>query len=252
MLEYTPLQRLRQFISGIPGAARIYDRLRLTFRASYREDGLVTTHNCDFISDPDFASAYASGEKQQAMDGIRWRTHVALWAGFHAKQLEGDFVECGVNRGFLSKAIMTYLDFANMPERRFFLFDTYSGLVPEMVGPEDTAAYRNDYEECYEFVKASFADYANVHIVRGPVPDTLPSANISKVAYLSIDMNCTQPEIDALEYFWPLMVSGGLVVLDDYGFPGHEAQKAGADKVATSVGVKVLTLPTGQGLLVKP
>lgn len=252
MLEYTPLQRLRQFISRVPGAARIYDRLRLTFKASYREDGLVTTHNCDFISDPDFALAYSSGEKQQPMDGIRWRTHVALWAGFHAKQLEGDFVECGVNRGFLSKAIMTYLDFASMPERRFFLFDTYSGLVPEMVGPEDTAAYRNDYEECYEFVKESFADYANVHIVRGPVPDTLPSANISKVAYLSIDMNCTQPEIDALEYFWPLMVSGGLVVLDDYGFPGHEAQKAGADKVAEFVGVKVLTLPTGQGLLLKP
>jgi hypothetical protein len=91
-----------------------------------------------------------------------------------------------------------------------------------------------------------------VHIVRGPVPDTLPSANISNVAYLSIDMNCTQPEIDALEYFWPLLVSGGLVVLDDYGFPGHEAQKAGADKVAKSVGVKVLTLPTGQGLLLKP
>ena len=199
-----------------------------------------------------FQAAYESGERQQAMDGIRWRAHTALWAAFHAKQLEGDFVECGVNRGFLSKSIVTYLDFASMSDRRFFLFDTYSGLVPEMVTEEDSAAYRNDYEECYEFVKESFADCPNVKIVRGPVPDTLPSANISKVAYLSIDMNCTQPEIDALEFFWPLLTSGGVVVLDDYGFPGHEAQKAGADKVAESVGAKVLTLPTGQGLIIKP
>ena len=252
MLEYTPLQRIRQFVSRVPGVARLYDRIRLSFAASYREDGLVTTHNCDFTKDPQFQAAYASGERQQAMDGIRWRTHVALWAAFHAKQLEGDFVECGVNRGFLSMSIMTYLDFNSMPDRQFFLFDTYSGLVPEMVTDEDSAAYRNDYEECYEFVRSSFADFPNVNIVRGPVPDTLPSANISKVAYLSIDMNCTQPEIDALEFFWPLMTNGGVIVLDDYGFPGHEAQKAGADRVAESVGVKVLTLPTGQGLLIKP
>ena len=96
--------------------------------------------------------------RRTAMDGIRWRTHTPLWAAFHAKQLEGDFVECGVNRGFLSKSIITYLDFASMSDRQFFLFDTYSGLVPEMVTEEDSAAYRNDYEECYEFVKQSFAD----------------------------------------------------------------------------------------------
>lgn len=252
MLEYTPLQRIRQFASRIPGAARIYDRLRLTFAATYREDGLVTTHNCDFTKDLRFQTAYASGEKQQAMDGIRWRAHTALWAASHASHLEGDFVECGVYRGFLSMSIVTYLDFAKMTDRRFHLFDTYSGLVAQMVTEEDSAAYRNDYEECYDFVKKSFADIPNVNIVKGPVPDTLPSANISKVAYLSIDMNCTQPEVDALEYFWPLMTSGGVVVLDDYGFPGHEAQKAGADRVAEAFGVQVLTLPTGQGLIFKP
>ena len=252
MLEYTPLQRLRQFAARIPGAAKIYDRLRLTFAATYREDGLVTTHNCDFTKDPVFQEAYASGEKQQTMDGIRWRAHTALWAAFHAKQLEGDFVECGVYRGFLSMSIMTYIDFASMTDRKFHLIDTYSGLVPELVTEEDSAAYRNDYEDCYEFVKQSFAKYENVNVVRGSVPEILPSANISKVAYLSIDMNCTQPEVDALEYFWPRLVSGGLVVLDDYGFPGHEAQKAGADRVAESVGVQVLTLPTGQGLIIKP
>ncbi len=253
MLEYTVSQRLRQFVARIPGASKLYNFFNLSFAATYREDGIVTTHNCDFIKDPDFVVAYSSGERQQTMpNGIRWRAHTALWAGHHAKLLEGDYVECGVYRGFLSMALMTDLNFASMPDRTFHLFDTYSGLVAGLVTEEDTAAYRNDYEDCYEFVKKSFASYDNVNIVRGPVPDTLPSANIEKVAYLSIDMNCTQPEVDALEYFWPRMVSGGLVVLDDYGFPGHEAQKAGADRVAAANGVKVLTLPTGQGLIIKP
>lgn len=252
MLRYSLLQRLRQLARRVPGAARLYDLLRLTFAATYREDGLVTTHNCDFTQDPEFVTAYRRAEGQQKMSSIRWRAHVAQWAGYHARQLDGDFVECGVNRGFLSMSVMTYLDFSQLADRKFYLFDTYSGLVPALVSADDKAAYRNDYEECYEFVKQSFADFPNVVIVRGPVPDTLTSVSIEHVAYLSIDMNCTQPEVDALEHFWPLMVSGGLIILDDYGFPGHESQKDGADKVAAEVGAKILTLPTGQGLLIKP
>jgi hypothetical protein len=65
-------------------------------------------------------------------------------------------------------------------------------------------------------------------------------------------MNCVQPEIAAMEYFWPKLVAGGVVIIDDYGFSGHEAQKTAADTFAESVGVKILSLPTGQGLMLKP
>jgi hypothetical protein len=91
-----------------------------------------------------------------------------------------------------------------------------------------------------------------VVLIRGPVPDTLSQVDIHKVAYLSIDMNCTGPEEEALRHFWPKMSPGGIVVLDDYGFSGHESQKRAADRVALSVGVQVLSLPTGQGVMVKP
>ena len=65
-------------------------------------------------------------------------------------------------------------------------------------------------------------------------------------------MNCVQPEVAAMEYFWPKLVAGGVVILDDYGFSGHEAQKRAADQFAASVGARILSLPTGQGLLIKP
>ena len=39
----------------------------------------------------------------------------------------GDFVECGVNKGFLSSAIMEYLDW-NSLDRGFYLLDTFAGL----------------------------------------------------------------------------------------------------------------------------
>jgi hypothetical protein len=246
------LDKLRRAIGRIPGAKSVYDGLRLLFNPTFREDGLVTLHNADFTRDPAFVNAYAAALRQQEGVNIRWRARVTQWAAQHAKQLRGDYVECGVNRAFLSTSAMVYVNFKAMASRRFYLFDTFSGLVPELVRPEDKAAFRNEYPDCYEFVKQSFRDYSNVVLVRGAIPDTLSQVDIREVAYLSIDLNCTDPERDALAYFWPKLVHGAAVILDDYGFSGHESQKRAADEFAASMGAEVLGLPTGQGLLLKP
>jgi hypothetical protein len=65
-------------------------------------------------------------------------------------------------------------------------------------------------------------------------------------------MNSATPERAALEFFWDKLVSGASVILDDYGWKGCEAQKNAADQFAALRGVRVLALPTGQGLLIKP
>lgn len=252
MLKYTLTQKARIKLGNIPGAKRFYCLLRLLFAPTYREDGLATVHNCDFLTDEDFIGAYETALKQEVGVDIRWRAHVTQWAGFHAKQLDGDFVECGVNRAFLSSSVMAYVDFESLKNRKFYLFDTFSGLIEELITLEDRAAHRHHYSDCYEFVVNSFNDYSNVVIVRGAVPTTLDQVKIDRVAYLSIDMNCAMPEIAALEYFWPKMTPGGIIILDDYGFDGHIAQKKGADEFASSIGVRILSLPTGQGLLIKP
>jgi hypothetical protein len=252
MLEYTAAQRLRQRIARVPGVARLWDWLRLTIAPEFREDGLATIHNCDFVADPRFVRAYRRALERQPGTAIRWRAHVVQWAGAHAATLRGDFVECGVNRAFLSTALMAYIDFDRLgAERRFYLFDTFSGLVPEQVRPEEHAAFRNPYTDCFEQVRDAFRESPNVILVRGVVPDSLRTVAIEQVAYLSIDMNCVAPEVAALEFFWPRLVPGAVVILDDYGFSGHESQKRGADEFAARVGAPILTMPTGQGLMLK-
>ncbi|MFM6908271.1 MAG: hypothetical protein ACKPKT_24985, partial [Dolichospermum sp.] len=64
--------------------------------------------------------------------------------------------------------------------------------------------------------------------------------------------NCTLPEIAALNFFWDKLVSGAIVVLDDYGFAPHIEQKKAHDMFATQHNVIVLSLPTGQGIIIKP
>jgi hypothetical protein len=229
----------------------------------YKKDGMALwDRNVEFLQKPRFRSAYnagmASGHKINGGGdiGIEWRVHVACWAASHAVKLGGDFVECGVNTGMMSLAICHYLDF-NATGKKFWLFDTYSGIPLEQAKkPEEIehvlAHNKANYFECFELAKKNFLPYPNAILVRGMVPETLSSVKIDRVSYLSVDMNIPAPERAALEYFWPKMVSGGIVLFDDYGFSGYEEQHELADKFASTLGVSVLSLPTGQGILIKP
>ncbi|MDC0108602.1 hypothetical protein OAI35_02750 [Paracoccaceae bacterium] len=55
----------------------------------------------------------------------------------------------------------------------------------------------------------------------------------------------------AISYFWDKLVVGAPVLLDDYAYKGYEYQKQAMDAFASDYGVSILSLPTGQGLLVK-
>ena len=232
-------------------------------RPQYRADGMaLLDRNTAFLDEPRFLSAYhagmASGHKINGGGnlGIEWRIHVGCWAASHALRIEGDFVECGVNTGMMSLAICQYVDF-NRTGRSFWLFDTFRGIPIEQAASAEERAHvrihnEANYFDCYELTKQNFAPYPRAKLIRGTVSETLGSVQIDRVSYLSIDMNVAAPERAALEHFWPKLTSGAVVLLDDYGFRGYEDQHREADFFAAANGVSVLSLPTGQGMLVKP
>lgn len=222
---------------------------------TYDQDGLLTIHSADFMRDPRFIEAYSRGVAAGGGDHRwHWRVHVALWAAAHARGLSGDFVECGVNRGFLSSAIMKYLDW-NTLGKRFFLLDTFHGLDDRFISDEEKAAGRSSayrgYSECFEQTRTNFEEFQNVILIRGPVPLTLNDVDSDRVCYLHLDMNCAPPELAALEFFWDRLVPGAIVLLDDYGCFGHLFQKRAVDGFAAERGVLILSLPTGQGMILK-
>lgn len=229
---------------------------------AYNADGLsVWGKNLAFLEEERFQKAYRKGADSGHLFAddsenfhIEWRVHVALWAAGIGLRLEGDFVECGVNTGILSLAIAEYHDFA-ASGRTFHLFDTFCGTPEDQMDEEEREKRLRDndryYPDCYELAKKNFAPYPNMRLVRGRVPDTLVDSGIEKVAYLSIDMNVAEAERAAMEFFWDRLVPGAPVVLDDYAWTGCESQKAAMDRFAAGVGTSVLSLPTGQGLMVK-
>lgn len=222
---------------------------------TYNTDGLVTSQNCDFINEPNFKKAYESAAATNPWNGftLQWRVYIVCWFANHVKHLEGDFVECGVNTGAYAKAIVEYTGF-NQLGKTFHLLDTFDGLVPELVSEAERQAgldkYLGQYKNVYEGVLKTFKN-DKVNIIKGAVPGTLLSCEAKKIAYLSIDMNNAEPEIAAAEYFYDKVVPGGVIILDDYGFPQHINQKIAFDEFARQKGISILSLPTGQGIILK-
>jgi hypothetical protein len=229
---------------------------------TYSNDLLYTFHNADFLEDPLFIESYELGKNT---DGgtllknydIEWRIHVLCWAARHAMNLKGDFVDCGVHTGIFARAVINYTKF-DKSEKIYFLLDTFNGLSEKYSSKEELNRntlmnYANENQALlYSQVQNTFKDF-NVKIIKGVVPETLNKVNSNKICYLSIDMNCVAPEIAALEYFWDKLVSGGIIILDDYGYANaSNDQKNAHDAFAKSKNVEILTLPTCQGLLIKP
>jgi O-methyltransferase len=224
-------------------------------RAAYFQDGLLTVHNSDFRKDPKFREAYRLGKATGSWDrqDVEWRAYVCCWAAWSVHDKEGDFVECGVNRGGLSRTVMHYVEFDKL-DKRFWLLDTYEGLVDHLISEDERrlGILPGGYDPCYEEVVETFRSVPGVRIIKGVVPDTLGHVMAEKICYLSLDMNNAAPEIAAAEHFWNRLVSGGMVVLDDYGWAKQINQKRAFDGFAERRGVRVLSLPTGQGLILKP
>lgn len=226
----------------------------------YIGDGFgVKGRSLDFLKDPKFIAAWeftCKGNDVSWPGGtpdVRWRAHIACWAAAHGLNLEGDFVECGVNTGLFSMTLCHYLDFDKI-DKNLYLFDTYAGIPLQGLSGAELAhvqGMNSYYFDCFAIATENFKPYPNARLVKGMLPQSLADAPLGKIAYLSMDLNNSVAEKDVIEVLWPRLTPSAIVLIDDYAFVGHEQQKAMWDAFAHSQNRMVATLPTGQGLLIR-
>lgn len=140
------------------------------------------------------------------------------------KGIPGEIIECGTWRGGMIAGIADVLG----PDRHYRLFDSYEGLPPakEIDGEAALAWQRNTsspiyYDNCRaseeEARKAmSMSAATNYTIVKGWFQNTLPSANARPIALLRLDADWYDSTKQILDNLASCVVSGGLVIVDDY------------------------------------
>ncbi len=222
----------------------------------YAADNLIGLQRAaGFLKEEKFRDALNRNAQNQQEKSLAWRLHTLVWAAQNVRHLSGDFVECGVWKGFCFAFLTDYLSFADL-DRHLYLFDTFEG-IPEALNSEQRsndiykAETADDPDAIYNSVRNRFASVPNTHIVRGIVPDSFDQDCPEQIALLHLDMNSAASEIAALDALFDRIVPGGMIVFDDYGWTGYTAQRQAEDKFMRDRGHTILELPTGQGLVVR-
>ncbi|MBW6422499.1 TylF/MycF family methyltransferase [Rhizobium sp. XQZ8] len=233
----------------------------MSVQLDYFADGVGTAgKNLSHFAREPFASAAlaasegSAGVYAQGIVDVRWRQHIACWAAKNGLGLEGDFVECGVNTGLMAMAVCKFLNI-DKTDKKFYLFDTYEGIPIEQLHVSEVKLAESHnklyYTNVYGKAKENFRPYKNTVMVKGILPATLSEVNIEKVAYLSIDLNQVFAEKAVIEALWDKLSVGAMVLIDDYGFMGHDLQHKMWNEFAVKHDKYIASLPTGQGLIIK-
>ena len=237
---------------------------RTFFESDFQEDGLaVQGKNLGFLDNPAFKKAWEKARLlnmegwKNTVPEIRWRVYIACWAVNHSLRVssDGDLAEFGVHTGLTSLMLCQMTDFAQRG-RTLYLFDTFKGIpILDSMGDVDRERAKrmnvSVYSDCYQLAQRNFEEYPNVTLVRGILPDTLNNVKIASLCFAHFDLNNAPSEMKVINRVWDQIVPGGIILLDDYGWTGYEPQYEAWNEFCRRVDHPVLTLPTGQGLIVK-
>lgn len=226
---------------------------------------LTLDKSAGFLSNPEFKKAFETIKGKHQYDQynsphtIAWRLHTLVWAAQSALNIEGDLVECGVFKGDMSWVISQTVDFVSA-KKKFYLYDTFAGFSDKYSSTEDFPGNPNflnfahgvySEEHIYDSVCERFANQPDIFVIKGVVPDILLEKAPEKISFLHIDLNSPAAEIGALEFLFPRLTSGAILVFDDYGWKQFYKQKEVEDAFMQKHHHSILELPTGQGLVIK-
>ncbi|MFE4379904.1 TylF/MycF/NovP-related O-methyltransferase [Streptomyces cyaneofuscatus] len=182
--------------------------------------------------------------------------------------IPGDIVECGVWRGGSMQACARTLLSVGEDERELYLFDTYEGMTPPTA--EDLRRDGRPAQELLdaqgkdrpiwavaslEDVQAGFENVPypkeRVHYVRGRVEDTVPAQAPEQIAILRLDTDWYASTKHELEHLYSRLVSGGVLLIDDYGY--WQGSRQAVDEFLDKTGERLLLLRMDEGrIAVKP
>lgn len=166
----------------------------------------------------------------------RFQTRLDLMRYFLATlDVPGARAECGVYRG-ASALLLCHARRSVEPAYRggdLYLVDSYRGTSASV--DEDLIAVRDEAgstrREAFfpvgksdtspELVRGFFAEYPDVHVCPGWIPDVFATLPDTRWAFVHLDLTLYEPTLAALEYFHPRLSPGGVLVCDGSVFcPG--------------------------------
>lgn len=104
-----------------------------------------------------------------------------------------------------------------LPDKVIHLFDTFSGMPEETLLEIDGDHWSKYTRNSLEAVQAFLSGLDNFQFHPGVFPDTASEISPDeRFCLVNIDLDIYCPTLAACEFFYPRMVIGGVMVLNDY------------------------------------
>jgi O-methyltransferase len=156
--------------------------------------------------------------------------------------LAGAMAEVGVFQGSSAQIICEAKD-----DCFLYLFDTFSGL-PEPTGMETRLLRRGQFSASLPAVKGLLEAYTNVRFHPGVFPQSATGMDAVRFSLVHLDADLYSSTLAGLEFFYPRMVPGGIIIAHDYStLPG--VARAFAEFLSERPEA-VIELPTTQAMIV--
>ena len=181
--------------------------------------------------------------------------------------LEGSIVECGCWKGLSSYLMCHFLKEmnSNFDGDAYYIIDSFEGLsapssedvinysLIDHVGERKGSHFKEAgaYSAQMADVKKVLSEFPQINYLQGWIPQCLNDLPNKKFKFVHIDVDLYEPILGALNYFYPKLVTGGMIVCDDYGslyWPG--AQKA-VEEFAEKNNLSFISLSSGQAVFIK-
>lgn len=145
------------------------------------------------------------------------------------EEIKGVVYECGVCCGGSSLMISAALD----GMKRFRMFDSFEGL-PE-VCEYDNHHKKGDFRNIRtEGLDSILKNRKNISIHKGWIPESFSGLN-ETISFAHLDVDIYQSYKDCLEFIYPKLNGGGIIICDDYGYATCLGAKKAIDEFVLMV-----------------
>jgi len=167
--------------------------------------------------------------------------------------LPGEFAECGCARGLSAFCIGALTKIAGDPAfsgAGFHIFDSFQGLSAPTAEDDPESGNPNlipgKYKFSVDLVKSHLSAFPDISFYPGWIPSRFADVADKQFRFLNLDVDLYQPTRDALRFFYPRLVSGGLIVCDDFNWAG--ARQA-VEECAKTLGFAYETTSFNQAII---
>ena len=147
--------------------------------------------------------------------------------------VDGLVVECGCYLGLSSYVLCSFLRQREsaFDGNGYHIFDSFEGLS-EPTADDDIPDDWNKAEQLRQMTKAghfaaplaavkeSLKEFPAITYHPGWIPASFAGLAPSPYRFVHVDVDLYDPTLDTLTYFYPRLSPGGLIVSDDYSWPG--------------------------------